>query len=237
MTIRLIAGLLAALLSLSAWAQDGAAIRKNIRESQPHWPAIDEINKTPMPGLFEVRIGAQIFYSDAQGRFLIQEGNLIDVRQKRNLTEERMHKLLAIDFQTLPLKDAFTVVRGNGQRKMALFSDPNCSYCKHLERDLAKLDNITIYVFLYPVLGPGSKEKSQLVWCANDKAQAWLDLMLRDQLPMASVCDTTAINRNFSFGQKYKINGTPTLIFADGSRIPGVISLAQLEKQLAAPAR
>ena len=237
MRMRLIMGLLTALLGLNAWAQDSAAIRKNIRESQPHWPAIDEISKTPMPGVFEIRIGTEIFYTDEQGRFLIENGHLVDVRQKRDLTAERMRKLLAIDFQTLPFKDAFTVVRGNGSRKLAIFSDPNCGYCKHIERDLAKLDNVTIHVFLYPVLGPGSTEKSKLVWCSKERAQAWLDLMLKDQVPSAAACDTAAVNRNLAFGQKHKIQGTPTLFFADGSRVPGAIDLAQLEKQLSAPAR
>lgn len=235
MKTKLIMGLLAALLTLGAGAQE-ATIRKNLSERLPQLPKIDEISKTPLPGLYEVRVDNEIYYTDAKGDYLIQ-GHLIDVRQKRNLTEERVEKLLAIDFKALPLKDAFTVVRGNGQRKLAIFSDPNCGYCKRIERELAQLDNVTIHVFLYPVLGPGSTEKAKLVWCAKERSQAWLDLMLKEQVPTAATCDVNAIQRNLAFGQKHKIQGTPTLFFADGSRVPGAIDLAQLEKQLSAPAR
>lgn len=235
-TTQLITGLLAALLALGAGAQE-ASIRKNLAERLPQLPPINEVSKTPIPGLFEIRVNdSEIYYSDAEGNYLIQ-GHLIDVRQKRNLTEERVDKLLAIDFKNLPFKDAFTVVRGNGARKMAIFSDPNCGYCKRIERDLAKLDNVTIHVFLYPVLGPGSTEKSKLVWCSKERSQAWLDLMLKDQLPSAAACDVQAIQRNLAFGQKLKVQGTPTLFFADGSRVPGAIDLAQIEKQLAAASR
>ncbi len=235
MKMRLIMGLLATVLTLAAQAQE-AAIRKNLGERLPQLPKIDEISKTPLPGLYEIRVDNEIYYTDAKGDYLIQ-GSLIDVRQKRNLTEERIEKLLAIDFKTLPFKDAFTVVRGNGARQLAIFSDPNCGYCKRIERDLAKLDNVTIHVFLYPVLGPGSTEKSKLVWCSKERSQAWLDLMLKEQVPSAASCDTSAVNRNLAFGQKHKVQGTPTLFFADGSRVPGAIDLAQLEKQLSAPAR
>lgn len=231
-----ITGLLAALLALSAGAQE-ATIRKNLAERLPQLPTINEVSKTPVPGLFEIRVNDnEIYYSDAEGNYLIQ-GHLIDVRQKRNLTEERVDKLLAIDFKNLPFKDSFTVVRGNGARKMAIFSDPNCGYCKRIERDLAKLDNVTIHVFLYPVLGPGSTEKSKLVWCSKERSQAWLDLMLKDQLPSAAACDVQAIQRNLAFGQKLKVQGTPTLFFADGSRVPGAIDLAQIERQLTAASR
>ncbi len=235
-TRHLITCLFATLLALGAGAQE-ATIRKNLAERLPQLPAINEVSKTPIPGLYEIRVNdSDIYYTDADGNYLIM-GNLIDARQKRNLTEERVEKLLAIDFNTLPVKDAFTVVRGNGQRKLAIFSDPNCGYCKRIERDLAKLDNVTIHVFLYPVLGPSSTEKSRLVWCAKERPKAWLDLMLRDQMPTAAACDTSAVSRNLAFGQKHKIQGTPTLFFADGSRVPGAIDLAQLEKQLAAATR
>jgi thiol:disulfide interchange protein DsbC len=235
-TLHWTTGLLAALLALGAGAQE-ATIRKNLAERLPQLPAINEVSKTPIPGLFEIRVNDNdIYYTDAEGNYLIQ-GSLIDVRQRRNLTEERVEKLLAIDFSSLPLKDAFTVVRGNGQRKMAIFSDPNCGYCKRIERDLARLDNVTIHVFLYPVLGPGSTEKSRLVWCSRDRAKAWLDLMLKEQMPTAAACDTAPIARNLAFGQKHRIQGTPTLLFADGSRVPGAVDAGQIEKQLAATTR
>ena len=221
----------AGLLAGVAQAQE-AAIRKNLAERLPQLGKIDEINKTPMSSLFEVRVGTELFYTDADGNFLIH-GQLIDTKQQRNLTEERMEKLMAIDFSALPVKDAFTIVRGNGKRKVAVFEDPNCGYCKRFERDLQKVDNVTVYMFLYPILGPDSSEKSRNIWCAKDKAKAWQDFMVRDQAAPAASCDTGAIARNVEFGKKYKITGTPTLVFADGTRVPGAIGAAQVEKLLA----
>jgi thiol:disulfide interchange protein DsbC len=175
----------------------------------------------------------EIYYSDAEGNFLIQ-GSLIDTKTRRNLTEEREAKLGAVDFNTLPIKDAITIVRGNGKRKLAIFEDPNCGYCKRFERDLAKVDNITVYLFLYPVLGQSSVDKSNAVWCAKDPAAAWSDLMTRDKAPSnAANCNTAAIERNTEFGRKHKITGTPTLIAQDGTRVPGAISTPQIEKLLA----
>ena len=185
-----------------------------------------------MPGLFEVRVGNDIVYTDAEGNFLIQ-GSLIDARAKRNLTEERTEKLLSVAFDNLPLKDAFTIVRGTGKRKLAVFEDPNCGYCKRFEKDLQKVDNVTVHMFLYPILGPDSVDKSRNIWCTKDKAKAWLDFMVRDQAAPSATCDTAAIARNLEFGKKHKITGTPTLFFADGSRVPGAINAPQIEKYLA----
>ena len=137
-----------------------ATIRKNLSERLPNLPKIDEISKTPMNGLYELRMGNDVMYSDAEGQFLIQ-GTLIDVKQRRNLTEERMEKLSAIPFDQLPLKNAFTQVRGNGKRKLVVFADPNCGYCKRFEKDLQKLENVTIYHLLYPILGEDSRTKSK----------------------------------------------------------------------------
>ena len=230
-TAALAAMLAAALFAGSVHAQE-ATIRKNLAERVPQFQKIDEVRKTEMPGLYEVRIGTDLLYTDAEGNFLIN-GQLIDTRAKRNLTEDRLEKLLAIEFSALPLKDAFTIVRGNGKRKLAVFEDPNCGYCKRFERDLQKVDNVTVYMFLYPILGPDSMEKSRNIWCTKDKGKAWLDTMLREQPPAAASCDASALNRNLEFGKKHKISGTPTLIFADGARVPGAISAAQVEKLLA----
>jgi thiol:disulfide interchange protein DsbC len=214
---------------------DEASIRKNLAERIPQLRQVDEVTKTAIPGIFELRVnGTEIFYVDAEANYLFQ-GNLIDTKQRRNLTEERIEKLSAIAFDSLPMKDAFTIVRGNGKRKLAVFEDPNCGYCKRFERDLQKVDNVTISMFLYPILSPDSTEKSKGVWCAKDKARAWQDFMVRDQAiaPAAASCDASAIARNVEFGKKFKITGTPTLIFADGSRVPGAIGAPQLEKLLA----
>lgn len=224
-------GLLACCLG-SAFAQE-ANIRKNLAERLPNLPKIEEVSKTPMAGLYEIRVnGSEIYYTDPEGNFLLQ-GNLIDTKAKRNLTEERTDKLSAIDFEALPLKDAFVQVRGNGKRKLAVFEDPNCGYCKRFERDLQKISNVTIHTFLIPILGADSMEKSKNIWCAKDKNKAWLDWMVRDQQAAKASCDTSALERNLSFSRKHKITGTPTIFFADGSRVPGAISAEQIEKTLA----
>jgi thiol:disulfide interchange protein DsbC len=220
------------LLAVStAWSQE-AVIKKNLAERLPQLPTIEEVSKTPMPGLYEIRVnGSEIYYSDEQGNYLVQ-GNLIDTKQKRNLTDERIEKLTAINFDTLPIKDAFTIVRGNGKRKLAVFEDPNCGYCKRFEKDLQKINNVTIHMFLYPILSEDSTTKSKAIWCAKDKAKAWQDWMLLDVSPPAATCDASAITRNVEFGKKFKIQGTPTLVFADGSRVPGAIDAKQVEKRL-----
>jgi thiol:disulfide interchange protein DsbC len=211
-----------------------SAIRKNLVERLPNIGQVDEVRTTPIAGLYEVRVEAEIFYTDAEGQYLLN-GHLIDTRTKRNITEERQDKLLAVKFDSLPVKDAFVVVRGNGKRKVAMFQDPNCGYCKRMERDLQKIDNVTVYMYLYPILGPDSVDKSRNIWCTKDKGKAWVDWMVRGE-PTAKAdasCDAAAVARNVEFGKKHRITGTPTLIFADGSRVPGAIAAADFEKLLA----
>lgn len=228
----LAAGALALGLVSFAHAQE-ATIRKNLAERLPNLPKIDEVSKTPMPGLYEVRVnGADILYTDAEGNFLIQ-GSLIDTHAKTNLTEERVEKLTAIPFKDLPFKDSFTIVKGNGKRKLAVFEDPNCGYCKRFERDLAKIDNVTVHVFLYPILSKDSADKSKAVWCAKDKGKTFTDWMVKDIPPPAATCDTAAVDRNVEFGKKNRITGTPTLFFVDGARVPGAIPPERIEKLLA----
>lgn len=233
------AAVLAALvLGTAAQAQE-MQIRKNLPKLLPEFPAIEEVRTTPIPGIYELRVdGSDLYYTDAQGRFLIQ-GDLLDLKNKRNLTKDRENQLSAIAFKSLPFDDAFTIQRGKGTRQLAMFSDPNCGYCKHIERELMKFDDITIHVFLYPVLGPDSTVKARAVWCAKNKGQIWLDWMLKSTPPPAAQepCDTNALERNRAFGRQHKINGTPTLFFADGSRVPGALDAVQLEKQFAAVPR
>jgi thiol:disulfide interchange protein DsbC len=218
-------------LAGGALAQE-ATIRKNLSERLANLPKIEEVSKTPMPGLWEVRLqGNDILYTDAEGNYLIQ-GALVDTRARRNLTEERLEKLSAVDFSTLPLKDAFVVTRGDGSRKMAVFTDPNCPYCKRFEADLQKISNVTIYNFLYPVLGKDSTEKAKNIWCAKDRVKAWEDWMQRNTPPAGASCETAALSRNLEFGRQHHITGTPTVLFTDGSRVPGAVGAAQLEKRL-----
>lgn len=233
MTMRKVA--MAAVLmaaAAGAWAQE-AAIRKNLAERLPNLPRIDEVSKTPVPGLYEVRVGTDVLYTDAEGNYLIQ-GQIIDTKARRNLTEERVNKLTAIDFASLPLKDAIVWKSGNGKRKIAVFADPNCGYCKRFERDLLAVKDVTVYTFLYPILSPDSTTKSNAIWCSKDRTKAWQDWMIRGVAPAAAPASCeTPVARNTELGRKHRVNGTPALIFEDGTRIPGALNTEQIEAQLA----
>lgn len=222
---------LAACLAPAAFA-DEAAIRKSIAERLPDFPKIDEVSKTAIPGLYEIRIGAEILYTDEQGNYLI-EGQMIETRSRVNLTEERIAKLTAIDFKSLPLKDAMVWKQGTGERKLVVFADPNCGFCKKFERDLQAVKDITVYTFLYPILGGDSPEKSKAIWCAKDNTKAWRDWMLKGTPVVGSPeCDTSALQRNAVFGKKHRINGTPGLVFEDGTHRAGAMNTDAIEKML-----
>jgi len=224
---------MAALALAPAAFADEAAIRKSISERLPDFPKIEEITKTAIPGVYELRIGTDILYTDEQGNHLI-EGQLIETKTRTNLTEARISKLTAIDFKTLPLKDAVVWKQGNGDRKLVVFADPNCGYCKKFERDLQSVKDVTVYTFLYAILGGDSPQKSQAIWCAKDSSKAWRDWMLKGTaVPDSPQCDTSALQRNVALGRKYRINGTPGLVFEDGKHTPGALNTEAIEKQLA----
>lgn len=206
-------------------------IRQTLNERIPQLTKIDEVRTTPMQGLYEVRVGTDVFYTDAQGNYLIQ-GELIDTQARRNLTEDRIKALTAVKFSDLPLNDAIKVVQGKGERHIAVFADPNCGYCKRFERDMQSVDNVTMHVFLIPILSPDSVEKSRNIWCAKDQAKAWQDYMLKGEKSTSATCDTKALERNLAFAHKYKITGTPTIVFTDNTRVPGAISAKDVEKRL-----
>ena len=193
---------------------------------------VASIVKSPYLNLYEIYADGQILYTDEKLTVLFA-GTLIDGKTMKNVTAERMQKLAAIKFSDLPLELAVKQVRGDGKRVLATFEDPNCGYCKKLAKDAAKLDNVTIYTFLYPILSPDSLDKSNQVWCSSDKARVWNDWMQEGKtLPSKSDCDTTAVQKTVELGRKLAITGTPTLFFADGDRIPGAVPIAQIEKKL-----
>ena len=231
---RAAAALVFALALVPAAFADEAAIRKNISERVPDFPKIDEITKTSIPGLYEIRVGTDILYTDEQGNYII-EGQLIETKTRTNLTEQRVAKLTAIDFKALPLKDAMVWKQGTGERKLVIFADPNCGYCKKFERDLLTVKDITVYTFLYPILGPDSTEKSKQIWCAKDNAKVWRDWMIKGT-PIAEspTCDTSALSRNVALGRKHRINGTPGVVYEDGKMQPGAVGAEAVEKQLVA---
>ena len=230
------AGVLSLLLSLGLGTAASAGepeIRKALGERLAHLGKVDEVNRLPIAGLFEVRIGTDVYYSDENGNYLI-EGQLIDTKTNTNLTEERVSKLTAIDFATLPLKDAIVWKQGDGSRKIAVFADPNCGYCKRFERDIRQVKDVTIYTFLFPILGGDSPDKSRNIWCAKDRAKTWVDWMIDGATPprMMGDCDSSVLQRNTALGRKHKVTGTPALVFEDGKRVPGAMRVEQLEKQL-----
>ena len=231
---RLVPFALATVLALPALGQE-AVIRKNLSERLPDFPKIDEITKTPIPGLYEFRVGTEVFYTDEQGNDVI-EGHVIDTRTRVNLTQARIDKLTQIDVAKLPLKDAIVWKQGTGERKLVVFADPNCGYCKRFERDLNNVKDVTVYTFLYPILGGDSPEKAKNIWCAKDNTKAWRDWMLDGTTPPKTMgqCDFGALQRNAEMGRKYKINGTPAIVFEDGKRVPGAMNAEQIEKQLVA---
>ena len=225
---------LVAFFGTAAVAQE-AVIRKNISERMPDFPKIDEVTKTAIPGLYELRVGTDLLYTDEHGDYLIQ-GEMSDTKSRVNLTQARIEKLTAIDFASLPLKDAIVYKQGSGARKLVVFADPNCSYCKKFERELAQIKDVTVYTFLYPILGGDSPDKSRNIWCSKDNTTVWRNWMVSGTLPVRSMekCDTTALDRNTAMARKYRINGTPALVFEDGKRIPGALPPDQIEKQFVA---
>ena len=193
-------------------------------------------NWNEVPGVYGImNAQGQMIYTDEKAAYLFVNANLIDTEKKSNLTEERMSKLTAIKFDQLPLNLALKKVKGKGTRKLAYFGDPNCGYCKKFEQDLTKIDDVTIYVFLYPVLGPDSTEKARSIWCSKDRIKAWDNQLVNGVAPTApTTCDTSSIDKTVAFGKQKNITGTPTMFFVDGQRIPGAIPVEQIEQRLAA---
>lgn len=223
---------LLASLSFSYAHADAAKVKDILQKNYPQLGKIEKANKANILGLYEVVAQGQLFYTDEKAQYLIS-GNIIDLKTMRNLTEERSHKLFAIDFNSLPFDLAIKKVKGNGQRKMAYFSDPNCGFCKKLENELKNVDNVTLYLFMLSIF-QGSDKKVQGVWCSKDQVKAWDNLMLNNVQPPAGTCDAPTA-KLMELSQKLNINGTPALIFADGVLVPGFRPAAELEKSLNSP--
>lgn len=214
---------------------DEATIRKNLASRLPNLPQIDAVSPSPVKGLWEVRLGSELIYSDAMGSFVI-EGHIIDTLRRVNLTEQRIDQITAIVFRELPLQDAVVWKQGNGKRRLVVFADPNCGYCKHLERDLSSIPDITVYTFLVPILGEDSTTRSRAIWCAKDRGKTWRRWMLEGAaLPAAaSSCNSSVLERNLALGRRHGLVGTPLLVFEDNDRFPGVMSIADISKKLTA---
>lgn len=225
--------LAAAVLLLSQTAgADEASVRKAFSAKFPK-AQVQSVTKLPYLGLYEIVVEGEVLYADDDFEYLI-DGSIISIKTMSNLTEQRKRKLQAIPFAELPLEYAFKKVKGSGERKLAVFSDPDCPFCKRVEGDLAKLDNVTIYMFLYPIesLHPKAPDLSKRIWCSSDKAKAWDDYLQRGIVPTAEATCQNPVDKIVEFGRRKGINATPTLVFESGARVPGAISAAQIENYL-----
>jgi thiol:disulfide interchange protein DsbC len=228
---------LAALLATSLMpAQAGDADIRQAVQSLAPGAKVTSIAKSGLPGIMEVTLdgpqGPMVVYSDDKGDYLMA-GDLLEVKSRRNLTKERMDKLTEVKWDSLPLQNAIKVVRGNGKRRLAVFSDPDCPYCKKAEQEFNKLDNVTIYVFPYPLPMHGdAARKSKLVWCSKNKSQAWLDLMLRGKIPEGKGDCDNPVDENLALGNKLRIDGTPAMLFPNGKRVPGYVDAGRLDGML-----
>ena len=227
--------LLSLCMFLSAQAQANEQLIRQVLEPKLKGSKIEGIQPAPMAGLFEVRFrsaeGIQVIYTDARAEHIIV-GNLYEAKSDRNLTEERIAKLSAIKFESLPLDQAIKIVRGNGRRVVAMFTDPYCPACQSFEQTLQQLDDITVYVFMFPVIRPERSEHSKIVWCSSDRAKAWLDLALRKRPPTGSASCDHPVDKNLALGQSLGVRATPTLFFRDGDRVQGGMTLAALRAKL-----
>jgi thiol:disulfide interchange protein DsbC len=210
-----------------------AAIKKTIEPRLGENVKVDSVTKTPYGGLFEVRVGGDIFYTDAKANYLFV-GRIVDTRTFEDYTRARVDEVTKIKFADLPFDSAVKVVKGNGKRVIAVFEDPNCGYCKRLRHTLSDMDNVTVYTFMYNILAPDSAVKSRNIWCSADRGKAWDDWMLNGKEAPAAPANCTAPNdKILALGQKMKVTGTPTIFFTDGTRIPGAIDAKALESKLA----
>jgi thiol:disulfide interchange protein DsbC len=229
---------LAATLLFAATAQaNESVIRKALTQQFPG-AQISSVTKTPYSGLFEVYLDGQLIYVDAKAQYVFA-GDVIDLKNRSNLTQARLNQLQAIKWDSLPLGDALKTVKGKGERKLVVFSDVDCPYCRKFEAELAKVDNITVYTFLYPIEGlhPKAVQTSKQIWCAPDRNKAWDDYITRGSVPANDGKCANPVDATVALGARLKVSGTPTLFFANGQRVPGMVPAAQLERLLAANAK
>jgi thiol:disulfide interchange protein DsbC len=229
---RILISTAALLLATQVAGADEASVRKAFTEKFPK-AQVQSVTKLSYLDLYEIVVEGEVLYADENFDYLI-DGNLISIKTMTNLTEQRKRKLAAIAFSELPLELAFKRVKGNGGRKLAVFSDPDCPYCRRVENDLAKLDNVTIYMFLFPIesLHPRATDIAKRVWCSRDKVKAWDDYMQRGIAPTADASCPNPVDKIVEYGRRKGVNATPTLVFESGERVPGAISAAQIESYL-----
>ena len=216
-----------------AHAQSETQIRSDLQKKIGANTKIKSVTASPIPGVYEVLVGNEVFYTDSGSKYLIQ-GEIIEIATGKNITEQRQSDLNRIKWTDLSQANAIKMVRGNGSRQLAVFSDPNCGYCKRLEKSMQQLDNVTIYTYLIPILSPDSAQKSKQIWCSSDPQKTYIDWMINGITPSGKADCTTPLDKNMAFAKTYGITGTPTLFFTDGSRFPGAVQITDIEKKFAA---
>ena len=228
----LFSALTLSLFSISLSHANIATVQQNLKKNFPDIP-VQSVQTTPLKDIYEVYMGGQIVYTDDDANYFFI-GNLIDNKNQKNLTEDSLQKLEKIDVSTLPLDQAIKHVKGNGQRVLYLFSDPDCPYCQRLEKQMASVDNVTIYLFLYPLKGlhPNAEKMATQIWCAKDQYAAWEDYLLNKKQPTKSASCQTPIQKNLELGKRLKISGTPTMFIKNGNRITGAVEADELNQLL-----
>ena len=217
--------------ALSANAATPNEVRATLKSKYPDVQFLN-VSATPAPNIFEVQVDKKtVMYTEASGEYFFP--TMVEMKTKRNFGQERTEELSKIDFKTLPLKDSIKITRGDGSRKIAIFSDPDCPYCKQLETSLAGLENVTMYVFPFPLAGlhPNAKEKAVSIWCSANPGELWSRTLISGQSPKTMNCDNP-IDRNIELAKSLNIYGTPAIIFADGSLVPGAMPFEQIEAKL-----
>lgn len=215
-----------------AMSTDAAAVKKLLEQKFPG-AAVGSVAKTGYFGLYEAQFDGQLVYTDAKVAY-VMVGSIYDATTKQNLSEERLRKLNRVAWDSLPLELAIKKVKGNGSRKLAVFSDADCPFCARLETELKGVDDVTVYTFLYPIdqLHPDSAKKSKMIWCSSDRLKAWDEFFASGKLPdNKGECDTP-LAATHTLGEKLRVNATPTLVFADGSIVPGALPRDRLEAAL-----
>ncbi len=211
-------------------AQSEQQIRSELQKKIGSNTKIKSVSLSPIPGVYEVLVGNDIFYTDVNSKYLIQ-GEIIEIATGKNITEQKQADLNRIKWSELNPANALKVVRGNGSRQLAVFSDPNCGYCKRLDKSLQQLDNVTIFTYLIPILSPDSTQKSKQIWCSADSQKTYIDWMINGVIPSGKSDCTTPLDKNMTFAKTYGITGTPTIFFTDGSRFPGAVQISDIEKK------
>ena len=182
----------------------------------------DEVKNTPVPGIYEIRVGMEIFYTDTTGRFAFVENHMIDLRDRKDLTQDRLDQIASIDFKALPLDLALKKVQGNGKRIVAVFEDPHCPICRSFHQFLRQLPDVTIYTFAYPIISAESDAAAKAAWCAEDRQAAWENLVVTGTAPVSKQC-ATPIGEIVALGQRLGVRGTPTVFFGSGRRVHGAL--------------